>query len=264
MSFDNPYSPPQAHVADPQSTAVDGILRDSPRRVGAGRGYRWLTEAFAVFKQAPGIWIFAILLLFVVLIVLFLVPFIGSITQSLISPVLTAGLILGAHALDRGEPMTIGHLFAGFKRRLGALIAVGSITLLTSYVIFFGAFAASGLGFDLFLAIQSGEMTPEMIEQLGPAIALAFLIGMALLIPLFMAIWFAPALLVLHEEVGVFQAMKMSFFGCLKNILPFLVYGLVGLLFSILATIPLALGWLVLMPMIYASMYIAYKDLFLD
>jgi hypothetical protein len=43
-----------------------------------------------------------------------------------------------------------------------------------------------------------------------------------------MAFWFAPGLV----AVGGFQsiaAFKLSFKGCLRNILPFLVYGLAGL-----------------------------------
>ena len=40
--------------------------------------------------------------------------------------------------------------------------------------------------------------------------------------------------------------MKASFFACLVNILPMLVYSLLGIVLAIVATIPLGLGWLVL------------------
>ena len=43
-------------------------------------------------------------------------------------------------------------------------------------------------------------------------------------------------------------AMKVSFIGCLRNIVPFLIYGVVGIALAIVATIPLLLGWLVLGP----------------
>jgi hypothetical protein len=40
------------------------------------------------------------------------------------------------------------------------------------------------------------------------------------------------------------DALKQSFTGSLKNIVPFLVYG-IGFVISIIATIPAGLGWLV-------------------
>ena len=58
--------------------------------------------------------------------------------------------------------------------------------------------------------------------------------------------------------------MKGSFMGCLKNILPFLVYGVIMFVLAIVASIPLALGWLVLGPMTVASVYAAYRDIYLS
>ena len=56
--------------------------------------------------------------------------------------------------------------------------------------------------------------------------------------------------------------MKMSFSGSLQNVLPFLVYGLIGIVLAVVASIPLALGWLVVGPMSIASIYSSYCDIF--
>ena len=77
-----------------------------------------------------------------------------------------------------------------------------------------------------------------------------------------MAVWFAPALVVFHE-FGPLAAMKQSFSGCLRNIPAFLVYGLIGMLLAILASIPAMLGWLVLGPVFTGSLYASYRDIFL-
>ena len=90
---------------------------------------------------------------------------------------------------------------------------------------------------------------------------LAILVMLALMIPVAMAVWFAPGLAALNER-GAVEAMKESFTGCLKNIVPFLVYGVVLLGLSIVASIPLWLGWLVLGPVVAASIYTAYRDIF--
>jgi uncharacterized membrane protein len=93
-------------------------------------------------------------------------------------------------------------------------------------------------------------------------VLLAVLIAIALALPLVMALWFAPALVVFHELDAV-AAMKASFTGCLRNIVPFLVYGIVGLLLAVVAMIPLGLGWLVLGPVLAASVYASYRDIYL-
>ena len=82
-----------------------------------------------------------------------------------------------------------------------------------------------------------------------------------LLVPLGMALWFAPALVALNG-IGAAQAMLLSFQGCLKNILPFLLYSIVAMTLLVIAVIPVGLGLLVAMPMLTASMYIAYRDIF--
>ncbi|HET8747557.1 MAG TPA: BPSS1780 family membrane protein, partial [Ramlibacter sp.] len=76
-----------------------------------------------------------------------------------------------------------------------------------------------------------------------------------------MAVWFAAPLVVFHER-GAVDALKESFAGCLKNIVPFLVYGVIFFVLGIVASIPLALGWLVLGPMAAASIYTAYRDIY--
>jgi len=44
---------------------------------------------------------------------------------------------------------------------------------------------------------------------------------------------------------------------------PFVLYGLVGLVLGIVASIPFGLGWLVLGPVAIASVYVGYRDIFL-
>jgi uncharacterized membrane protein len=78
-----------------------------------------------------------------------------------------------------------------------------------------------------------------------------------------MMIWFAPALVAFHNVPAV-DSMKQSFQACMKNIVPFLVYGIIALCLAIVATIPLGLGWLVLGPTLIGSIYYSYRDIFLN
>jgi uncharacterized membrane protein len=76
-----------------------------------------------------------------------------------------------------------------------------------------------------------------------------------------MAIWFAPPL-VMFRNVAPLEAMKASFRVCLKNLMPFLVYGVVLLVLFVLAAIPFGLGFLVLIPVLIGAQYASYLDLF--
>jgi len=84
-----------------------------------------------------------------------------------------------------------------------------------------------------------------------------------LMLPVFMAIWFAAPLVVFHNQ-GPGEAMKNSFTACLRNVLPFLVYSVIALLLAFIASIPLGLGWLVLGPVMAASLYTGYRDIFFE
>ena len=87
------------------------------------------------------------------------------------------------------------------------------------------------------------------------------LLGLLLGIPLLMAFWFAPALVALRNDEPL-AAAKASFDACLRNMLPMLVYSLLGLAFAIGASIPFVLGWFVLAPVFAGSFYASYKDIF--
>jgi uncharacterized membrane protein len=252
----NPFQAPRSRVADPVSEN-SGVLLEKPNRNDAGRGWTWLSEGWGLFKEAPGTWIGIVVVMLLLGIVLNLIPFV-NLLFSLAYPVLFGGLMLGCRSLEQGQGLAFGHLFAGFQSRFATLLLVGLLYLLGSAVIGFGVFAVA-LGASGAVGFLSG--TPPEAPDLM-VLLLAVLVMMALLVPVMMAVWFAPALVVFHDK-GALEAMGLSFRGCLRNIMPFLVYGIAGMVLGFLATIPLALGWLILMPVFIGSTYKAYKDIFI-
>ena len=232
------------------------------RAMSIDRGAGWLLEGFGYFRNSALNWAGACILFFVISIVLSLVPFIGGFAVNILMPVFMAGLILGCHAQHQGGEFTVNHLFAGFSNNTAQLIVLGLIYLLGMIVITIVAlvmifFMLGGL---VFLEhMQAGN--PELILQNFKGVMLVLLVALMLYLPLLMAYWFAPALVVLND-VSPVDALIMSFKGCLANILPFLLYGIIGLVLSVIAIIPFGLGLLILGPMIIASIYIAYRDIF--
>ena len=229
------------------------------RSVIAERGWAWIAAGWDLFKKQAGMWIALMLVALVIFVVLALIPFVGSIALSVLSPVFGAGVVIGCRAIEEGQGLEIGHLFAGFKEKFAPLATVGAIYLGATIVIVLAVMLVSGVSIFSIAAGGDSAAAPAAIL----AVLLAVLVSLALMLPLFMAVWFAPALVVFQGKSAV-DAMKESFSGCLRNILPFLVYGVVMLVLSVLASVPLFLGWLVLGPVLAASLYTSYKDIYLS
>jgi uncharacterized membrane protein len=112
-----------------------------------------------------------------------------------------------------------------------------------------------------FIAMMAGD--PAAFGDFGMDIVIALLLSVGISVPVYMALWFAPALVTLHDASPL-GALRQSFGACLRNIVPFLLYGVIFLLLGIVAAIPLGLGMLVLMPVFFATAYTSYRDIFFE
>ena len=231
----------------------------SGRSVGAGQGWTWIADGFGLFKRAPGTWIALVVVLFVILVVLAFIPVLGAIATFLLMPLFVGGLILGCRALQGGGELELSHLFAGFKTHTANLVVLGALAIGGWIIVMLPVVAIVGVG--AIVGVMRGDAAGAV--AMGSSFLLAWLVAMALSIPIYMALWFAPALVVLRGLAPV-AALKESFLGCLKNIGPFLIYGIVMLVLSVFATIPFLLGWLVLGPVAIASVYVSYRDIYGD
>jgi len=259
---DNPYAAPRTRVDDVQASLAEGDFIPEGRGVPAGHGWRWIADAWTFMGDQRWTFIGVILLYWLLVIAVSFVPGLGGLAVALFSPVISGGIMLGCEAVRRGERLEVGHLFAGFQRHFGKLVAIGAISLGLGVLVAIVMVAIVGVSFaGVFLA--GAEPNPEQFAGMGMTIALAVLIAMAISIPVYMLLWFAAPLIVLGElDVGT--ALKSSFAACLKNIVPFLVWGVMALLLGILATIPIMLGWLLLGPVLMVSAYTGYRDIFYE
>jgi uncharacterized membrane protein len=228
--------------------------------VEAGRGWSWIAEGWELFRREVGPWIALIVVAALVFIGLALVPFLGSLAAMVLAPVFAGGFVIACRDEEEGRGVQVSHLFAGFRgNHFGTLVSIGLIYLGVTIAVALVVGLATGAG--MWTLLGSGEAGPGEVAGAGVTLLLAFLVMLALLLPVFMALWFAPALVVFHER-SAGEAMKASFIACLRNIVPFLLYGVVAFLLAMLASIPFGLGWLVLGPVLAASLYTGYRDIF--
>lgn len=268
----NPYAPPRAPVADvaPAVEHQDERFVMGGRALSAGRGAHWLKEGWQLFAAHPIIWWACILVVGITGMLLQMIPLLGPVLSGFLNPILFAGLLLGAHAVSQGQTLTVAHSFAGFSARPGRLalltlistvmmiVAVGIVVLLfgSSLMATAGAFVAASNG-------APGAVAPSVMGLVFGSVGAAFVLFCLLILPLTAAFYFAVPLIAVGEQ-GIVASLKMSFWACLKNVLPFLVYGLWLILLGFIATLPLMLGWLVLIPVLITSTYAAYRDIFYE
>jgi uncharacterized membrane protein len=243
--------------------AIDGLQLVEARGLTAGAGVDWIGEGWKLFAKAPLMWVVSILVLFVLAIVVNIVPFIGGLAFQLLQPVFAAGFIVACRSLETGGEFELEHLFAGFKKNFANLLVVGLILVAggIALLLVFAVFAGFGL-VTAFMTGDANNMLPALMAS-GMSIALGTLVMLFLMIPLLMAYWFAPALVMMHDMAPM-AAMKTSFRGCLRNIVPFIVYGFVMFVLACVAMIPIGLGMLVWIPVAMASNYVGYRRIFTE
>jgi hypothetical protein len=255
----------QSIYAAPASAVVANEMQPGDdafglRKVATDNGWHWIAGGWDHFKRNPFAWIGALIVWYVIILVADFIPFIGSLAVNLFSPVFIAGFMLGASEQDSGGDFTVQHLFAGFSANLGNLVLTGLLYLVAGAIVGVVAvllFAMTGLG----SMIQQAEMGSIGAGPSVVSIMLLVTVILTLLAVMSMAFWFVP-LLVVFDGISPVQAIPMSFAACWKNALAFLVYGLVAFGLALLAMLTLGLGFIVFAPVMMASIYVSYRDIF--
>jgi uncharacterized membrane protein len=248
----------------PPETLDEGLRLVLPGRgLPAGAGWDWVASGWRLFARAPIMWIISIVLLFIIAVALNFVPILGGLVFQLFQALFAAGFVAGCRSLERGGEFELEHLFAGFSKRFTSLLVLGALVLL-AWIAIFLVFAVF-VGFSILGAVFTGD--PDAVMQAVAAsvgmLLLGMLVVLGLMVPLLAAYWFAPALVLIHDMAPL-AALKASFSASFRNIMPFLVYSLVMLVAGIVAMIPFGLGLLVFFPVMIASGYASYRQVFTE
>ena len=233
-------------------------------RPPAAVGMVWIREGWRLFKLAPIPWTGMTALVFLLLMALGMLPFVGGLAVHILSPFVVAGFMAASRDGDQGAPITFVYLAAGWKQGRDGLLVIGVTYLLASLLIFnlVGFFTGGDLEALLRQVQNPADLSPEEARQLASTALPVMTLGTFLLAPLLMATWFAPAL-VLFERFPGARAMWWSLWACAVNWRPILVYSLVLGLGGVLAIlIPFGLGLLVFVPWTLTATYAAYRDIF--
>ncbi|MEO8332861.1 MAG: BPSS1780 family membrane protein [Gallionella sp.] len=232
-----------------------------PKHLKAGQGWEWIKQGYALFMKAPLLWIVLLIICVVAAVALSNVPVVGEPLVSLLMPVVLVGLMTGCRALLQGEELELAHLFSGFQQHTAQLVTLGGIALVSQFLIFGLMMLVGGAALVSILMSGQPDTDPEAMMQAVSGAGLAVLLGITLFSVLVMAMQYAP-LLVYFNNMSPLLAMKLSLRAFLKNVGAMLVYGMTFIFLAILASLPMMLGWLVLLPLVFTSLYASYCDIF--
>lgn len=247
--------------------------------VPALNGWLWLKRGFGLFARAPLGWILIAVSYWVLVSLVGILPYLGLVAVMVATPAFAVSFMTMCRELERGRPVELPLLFAGFRANLKVLLALGAIYL----VAIVGILATTQL-FDggLLMRWMLFGRAPPRDEASGDAMALAAIAAFALFVPVILAFWFAPVLAAWHG-MSAAKALFFSFFAALRNWRAFAVYGIAvalvagllpGVAFSALAVAAKGAQGLMsmfalvlvitLLPSLYASFYASYRDVFAD
>lgn len=230
-------------------------------KVPARHAWQWIQTGFALFRKSPLLWVALVMVGVAGTIAFATLPYVGELLATLLFPVLLGGFMLGCRDLEQGEELELPHLLAGFRQHPQSLVTLGGINLVGQMLIL--AIMSQTGGADLVQMLMEGTQVddPEVFAKATEGAGLAVTLGFSLFALLLMAGQFAP-MLVVFENMRPMAALKTSLFGCLHNWPALLTFSLLMMPIAFIASMPMMLGWLVVMPLMITSSYIAYRDIF--
>lgn len=240
------------------------------RRLPARHGALWLLAGFSLFRANPPLLTMVTMAYLLVVVVVSLLPYVGAFLLPVVMPALALMVANSCRAIEKGGWRPSGNFVEGLRENRDALLRLGGLQLLGSFVVL-GASSLLGIGAE---SLAGDKPSPE--QMLGAMLPL-----LALGAPIFLAFWFAP-MLTGWDGVAPLKSVFFSFVAVLRNWRAFLAYGvaiavagiaLPGLLIAIAGSISVSFAEAVAMvlrmllvfvlsPVLMASVYLSYRDVF--
>ena len=201
----------------------------------------------------------------------------------ILKPVFAVGLLAAAWTQERGGTPQLSQLFLGFRANLGSLLPIGIFFVVgVTAAVFASSLVDDGKLLDL-LSNTGGTMKEEDVAAAlaDGSLQAAMLFSALLTIPVLIATWWAPALVV-FQNAGAATALAVSFRAAIANFRPLAVYVLgvfffaaalpalvTGVLVLLLQETGLQIAKLLLIPYgvflaatLHISDYVSYRDVF--
>ncbi|TNC98891.1 MAG: hypothetical protein FD121_543 [Gallionellaceae bacterium] len=236
------------------------------KKFNAARGWTWFKQGYQLIMISPILAIATALIGALAVFLAMMVPLIGPLLAIILMPIMLTGYMRVCRALEEHEEVELTHLLAGFKKNTPALVSLGAFLMMgmllaSAVMVFIGGDQLTTLMEEV-RATDNPQVLMDAINTAGSGVALAVLLGFTLVLMLIVAWQYAP-MLVFFSDVPPFIALRDSFVGTLRNIVPYTVYSLIMQLVALLLGImPYGIGMILLLPLGLTSLYVSYRNIF--
>jgi uncharacterized membrane protein len=220
---------------------------------------QWIRSAFKQFKAFPFVWI-TLAIIYVGIAFISLQNELLKFLAVLLMPIFNGGLFIAAATGDRGISPRVEQLFSAFKTDALKLMITGAFWGLISVVFHQFLYAV------IFYGIAEPEKlsTEQLFTYFHSLPSTTYLIAAGLLwIFTFLSIAYnvIPGLIIFNRLTPL-TAYRFAFSACLRNWQPLMLYMVLLAFLGIIATLPLLLGWIVLLPMVLIINFYIWRELF--
>lgn len=198
----------------------------------ASHGIQWLREASQMLAAARAPWLLLLLVYYLVQLAVGFVPIVGPLAMMVLRPVFTVGFLAAAWTQERGGTPQVAHLFRGFRANLVALLPIGVALVVGTTA---AVLASSLVDGGALLELITSTARPDEAVLANPRLEAGMLLSVVCAIPVLLAVWFAPALVV-FQDLGAARALAISLRASVANWRAVTAYGL--LLFLCGAVLP--------------------------
>jgi len=215
-------------------------MLDVPMILQARYGQVWLLEGFRLFHRQPLIWFLTLFAYWAGLVIIAMIPVLGLILPLILSPGLSFGFIALARAVDRRDlPMPL-LLLSGFRSpKARPLLQLGLIYFLCLLGVLGLAWLFDGGGLARTMSATPSDLADPEIA-LEASVRLGVIVALLAYLPVLMAFWFAPQLMV-WKDFTAGKALFYSFFAVWRNRWAFLRYGLAWTILIVFISLIIAL-----------------------
>lgn len=227
------------------------------RRVDPRSALAWIQQGWAIFGVNPGAWMAIMVVLLAVVVTLGVLPLIGHLLVLLLTPLLLGGMLCACQKAAREQRLQFADLFAGLRRNAPGLLLLGALYAGAALLVALLVFAVAGAVTD---SQELGSRRAPEIAAGGVSAAGRSLLLLGL--PILVATWFAPALVVFNRMPPL-NALKTGVNAGWKNLPVLTVLTVLGIVPCLVAALPFGLGFIFLGPVLAGSMYASYHDIFL-
>ena len=248
-------------------------------RHDARRGAIWLKEAHAMLTAHRLPWLMLLLLYYLVIGIVDIIPLIGQFGLPLLKPVFAVGFLAAAWNQERGGAPELRLLFQGFRSNLWALLPLGAFMLVGISV---AVLATSLVDGGKLLEVLSGKAKLDEAVLATGEVQAAMLFAAVLALPVILALWFAPALVVFQDcsaaealatslraaianwrAISVYGALVFLFGGVLPGIATAIVAAVVPAEYALVVAVAFLLPYVFLfVATLHVSDYVSYRDVF--